>query len=279
VTGYFRSLARRASGQGGWIRPVQAPVVVPEAAPLVETAEEIIAPGYLVERPRPPAVDRDRPQLEATEETRPVAEPTSPMPARELARSLRARRLEPASEQVAAAPLPPPSRGPSERRTPSQAPARQAIAARAPDIAETEPGPLEQLLNRPASELEPPLPAAAPVAPAIAPSLIDESPRTIEPSIDRAPIAARERVAAAPRSPAAASVGAPTFSDRPAALASPEPISIPAPRSNGQVVKVTIGRVEVRAPAPPVPPTPRPAPRPVPMMSLSDYLRERDGRR
>jgi hypothetical protein len=43
-------------------------------------------------------------------------------------------------------------------------------------------------------------------------------------------------------------------------------------------VRVSIGRVEVRAVRPAAPPPPRPAPEPArPSQSLDDYLRERDG--
>jgi hypothetical protein len=44
------------------------------------------------------------------------------------------------------------------------------------------------------------------------------------------------------------------------------------------VVQVTIGRIEVRA-VQPSPPSRLRAPRPRPKLSLSDYLRERDGGR
>jgi hypothetical protein len=41
---------------------------------------------------------------------------------------------------------------------------------------------------------------------------------------------------------------------------------------------VTIGRIEVRgAPAPPVPPAPAPPPAPDPLVTLDQYLRQREG--
>lgn len=46
----------------------------------------------------------------------------------------------------------------------------------------------------------------------------------------------------------------------------------------GPVIKVTIGRIDVRAVTPPRPPANRQSPRPEPALSLEDYLRARNGR-
>jgi len=48
--------------------------------------------------------------------------------------------------------------------------------------------------------------------------------------------------------------------------------------SRPPTVRVTIGRVDVRAVTPEKPPEPKPKPRPVPRMSLDEYL-TRDRRR
>jgi hypothetical protein len=59
------------------------------------------------------------------------------------------------------------------------------------------------------------------------------------------------------------------------AAAPPAPVSVPARPERAPSVRVTIGRVEVRAPAPP---PAAPAARPPafsPRLSLEDYLRER----
>lgn len=284
MTGYFRSLARRASGQGGWIRPVLAPIVVPEAAPLVEIAEEATAAADPVEDRRPGAVELDRPRveaprIEATAEAVPAPEEVrSNRPSSELVRSLWARRLESPAEEAAVrvAPVRPLQLIDAPRTVDPQraiSGVQSAASVRPPLLA---PLPEETQHRRGiAAASEPGFDLALP-APALIATARRESAQPARPGHSAAELAAR-----APEEPVRF---ARTASETPRARPprpppSPDLTAIPAPRPGGQVVQVTIGRVEVRAPAPPTPPAPRPPPRQAPMMSLADYLRERGGRR
>ena len=60
----------------------------------------------------------------------------------------------------------------------------------------------------------------------------------------------------------------------------PQEPRVAAPESSAPAIRVTIGRIEVRAitPPPPMPPVPRTAPaRPGPELSLDDYLKQHNG--
>ena len=282
MTGYFRSLARRASGQGGWIRPALAPIVVPEAAPLVETVEETIQPAEPVDGGRPSAIGMHRSRIDANDAASPAVDAGPPGPesradpATELARPLHVRRAEPAGfeptvVEPGAPELPPPT--PARRSGAPTAEVRRALGT-----PEARPGarPTQERTGESAPESTQ---AAHRGMELVAPA--SGVPRRLfaDPSTERQ--RARPPRIAPPAAPAPPAVIARPArpAPRPPRDRSAEPIGVPSPRSSGQVVNVTIGRVEVRAPAPPPPPAPRPAPRPVPMMSLADYLRERGDRR
>jgi hypothetical protein len=106
-----------------------------------------------------------------------------------------------------------------------------------------------------------------------------------------APLTGRSRFTTPPAGPflvvphprVDASVGGPSRELGPPtepAVARPHPTFevSPAPAGPAPTVRVTIGRIEVRAVPPPAPPEPRPAPRSAePALSLDDYLKLRRG--
>ena len=75
------------------------------------------------------------------------------------------------------------------------------------------------------------------------------------------------------------------FSSGPSRDGAPPPLAVtrqrpslevpPAPTAAAPTIRVTIGRIEVRAAAPPAPPEPEPTHRPEPALSLDDYLKGR----
>jgi hypothetical protein len=285
VSGYLARLEHSVEGDEAGVRPRLPSIFEPVGrvdvpAPVVGPPVEEIAPAD--ERPsRVPAGSADR---------------------------LQKRRETPAAVRVAErrdrVTAPPPVE--SERRRTQPAPARspdrrdeeaEARAARADEpVGRSEPPrrvPIPTTVEAPAHVVAQPPPAARPEpeaspAPARAPKVV----HTLDPipgaDVDRAPA----RPLVPPRTPPP--TAAPVRSDRTTAPAAPilpaaalVPRPIPEPRrlrpagpAEPPVVRITIGRIDVRA-IPTATPTEikdRPAPR-KPAMSLEDYLARRNGRR
>lgn len=118
----------------------------------------------------------------------------------------------------------------------------------------------------------------------------ERTPEPLVPSADARGLPLAEPVASRRAEPPAGPARRPVpdtplvpFSDRPRATTAAELVGAPHKREGTQeasspTVRITIGRVEVRA-VTPEPAQPLPAARPEPALSLEDYLRQRDGGR
>ncbi len=266
--------------------PVSRPSLDLEGADVARTDEVAATP--LAPRGTPPLSPAPAP---AADEPRPEPSPRSPSP------------LE---GDVGLPPQPPPTaddRPPGPRRAPRAAqaaetmpeanpapiprpPALFSLPSRAAEVAPTEPPPamptsvtprrVEEMAEPDTGRLAPLVPRV-PVAPRPGPADSNEPLEgpTRQPTVAEAAIAADT----------VAQPAQPPLMPPPAYLtpAPPQtPAGSPAVPSPPQppVIRVTIGRIEVRAVTPPpiAPPAPRPAPRP-PSLSLDDYLKERRGGR
>lgn len=142
--------------------------------------------------------------------------------------------------------IPPPAVPPAPSTTAVVVPLRRDAPAAPPDVDQA-PRPPDQPARAPVAVTAASPPAASP--PAARPEEAHPGQQPIEPAAVPSPIVGGFRPTAPPATPT------------------------PAPRPPS--VQVTIGRVEVRAVfAPPPPPVPPPAPAPI--MSLDDYLSQRD---
>jgi hypothetical protein len=305
MSDYLTSLVQRARGETGVVRPIVQPVFAPERADLPSvpagTWPGIAGPEIPAPAPRTRAAARPAeagplpvPAPLPAEQSGP-GDPLSPAPP-----------LSPEANRLYPTPLPPTSGGlqpsPAQQYTvehPTSANPPLSIAL--PDSLagpQTAPSPLQPSRTPAVAPL--PTPAVRAGMPAIDPPVQQG---TGEPGVRRtgqdapdfasvtgtqhptAQVAARRQ---AGRPPAGEQIiPVPREPDRPAA----RPATAPAPRraaADNQAapppppaIRVSIGRIEVRAmlPAPPLPaPIPAPAPS-APLVTLDAYLRERTGRR
>jgi hypothetical protein len=172
--------------------------------------------------------------------------------------------------------VPPALPSPSSRREPSFASARESAV----DV-----GPPSAVAPMASAESRPHVPAAQPVDPDREPASVRAEREPVSGPTERGPLPTRTtRTMRTTRQsqPAALVVPALPVALAPAALAGGMPESSVAAQRGPDVIRVSIGRVDVRAPAP----APRPSPPPVPVaaakadrLSLQDYLRGERGAR
>jgi hypothetical protein len=138
-----------------------------------------------------------------------------------------------------------------DRRDARPEPARDAVPSAAPPVAARDQTPVSKISPRRAAPkasdvASPPAPAPAPAAPLAAPTTT---------SAERPPVRARRS-------------------------AVPRPVATAPAAAGEEVVRISIGRIEVRAESPPtVAAVAAPAPLARPKLSLDDYLASRDGAR
>ena len=176
-----------------------------------------------------------------------------------------ARQLQPTPVPVPPVPRPSP---PTENVTPPR-PAQPAVIR--PQLRET---PGESLLPAPPRNVSEPRPPAALEASSLRLGNVPDEAREEQPP-----------PAAADRGPPAVPTVQPALRTPFAGQPSLRPPAAPADRVRDQpgeaapVIRVTIGRIDVRAVLPPAPPAPRPAAPTGPVLSLEEYLKQRDGGR
>jgi hypothetical protein len=69
------------------------------------------------------------------------------------------------------------------------------------------------------------------------------------------------------------------YREAPQAIVADRRVTVPASSSSPSTIRVSIGRIEVKAMMPPAPPPASPKPgRPAPRLSLEEYLKQRNGR-
>jgi len=264
MSGFLDALVLRARGEATVVRPLARSLYGEPGEPPGAVWEEVEAA-----QPAPPPAPP--PAGETSTAPRPPSTTTPPSPP-PLAR--------PPGEHRSAvvSTLPAPSPEPAD-------PAAHRIVELAREV--------EATPATPATPTTPPVPGPPRLTARPATS---ERPaeRVVEPVVERPPATTAQapapgndpagQVPAAPR-PATRPPGpVPAPARRRRATAPAEPlgrlpaVADPTGEAAGQVVRVSIGKVEVRAPAPPATPPPPAPPPPLarPSLSLDDYLRQRD---
>jgi len=273
VTTHLANLVARARGEGMAVRPLAAsvygrrgePIALPED--LAEPSEDAVAAPPPTWQPGP---SQARPRRS------PGAAARAPAPARPAA--------EP-SQALAGEGSRPPAPAPSERSDPGEfAAAPTTAAARAERRAVAPEARDSSIRGRPErAGAEPGRPARAAGAEPARPGAAAERSRPVQDGVpeDAAPSSTATPAARAPDRPARGHVAEVAGGRVPPAAAMAARTHHAVGRrttgmSESEVVRISIGRVEVRA-AQPAPPPPPPTPGLArPSQSLDDYLRERD---
>jgi translation initiation factor IF-2 len=304
MSDYLTSLVQRARGETGAVRPIVQPVFASMRADLPSMPAGTMT--GLTESEAPAPAPRARGAARPTEAGRVPAPPPLPPEQSTLNDPQTPLPLAgPAANRISPTPPPPTPAGPQQEAALQDAVKRPMSANSTQSVAQTD------SLIRP--QVAPsPLPIGQSQAPAVAPLPVPEA-RTAMPSIDQpmqqgtGELSVRSAALAAPAAPiretprpvAQVAAGKPASArpiseqiipvprqperaaTRPAAPAGRATTATQAPAPPAPPpIRISIGRIEVRAVllAPPPPPAPVAAPA-APLVTLDAYLRERTGRR
>lgn len=243
-TGFLSRLARRARGAESSLRPLIAPLFAPPmpGAQAVSEVEEVVSPPLA----RGADPQRDLPLVRSAE-AREDARPPETRPALSVAP------LQPIP------PIPTP-RPPAQARTPSPPPGPVARAAQPPDIP-----PPAVTIRHPLSAIDEPSTEATPRRPA---TLVELPLRAEDIKPELARMELHPEALLLPAQPPQ-----PTFNTALEASGSGSAASGEREEPAPPAIRISIGRVEVRAVQPPAPPGASARPEPHPGLSLDEYLR------
>lgn len=292
MTDFLSRLAERTLGVAPVVQPVYTPMFAPASASTAVVAQEA-------------AWDAAGLELVETEPAPPGARAHTPRPAHHP--STAEGRFSHAEEIAPALTSPPPlwqrgEKNPSPVSLPASEDTPEGVRQRVSRMAAEEQGPPASRLpgvdtvHRKSADQEErspavpfrPGPALAPITSVVVPDSVPPAPQSAPPIASQraAPVPgpARRLVTQEERSPAAPFKAGPApvpgpvrrlvAEEFPAPQSGAEPLSLPAP----QTIRVSIGRIDVRAIMPPTPPARRaPAARSGHKPSLEEYLQQRKG--